>query len=62
MTATPATLPTEVNEKRLACVPARDPRIDEKGNLIIYPKDHPMWRPKKGDEEDDENKRYDPKD
>jgi hypothetical protein len=34
-------------------VPARDPRIDEKGKLIVYPKDHPLWRPKKGEEYDE---------
>ena len=31
-------------------LPPRHPAIDEKGKLISYPKDHPMYRPK--DEED----------
>ena len=34
-------------------IPARDPRIDGQGKLIVYPKDHPLWRPKKSEEDDD---------
>jgi hypothetical protein len=34
-------------------IPPRHPAIDEKGKLIVYPKDHPMWRPAKKEDEDE---------
>ena len=39
--------PKDAWEKKL---PPRHPAIDEKGKLIKYPQDHPMYRP--NDEED----------
>ena len=41
----------EGNEAWKRHVPMRHPAIDEKGNLIKYPKDHPMYRPNEGDKD-----------